>query len=40
MLFRSPNMIDEGITLKNIKINIYDDNVGFEFYKEEGCLPV
>ena len=36
----SPNMIDEGITLKNIKINIYDDNVGFEFYKEEGCLPV
>ncbi|MGL5760342.1 MAG: RibD family protein, partial [Cetobacterium sp.] len=36
----SPNMIDEGITLRNIKINIYDDNIGFEFYKEEGCLPV
>ncbi|MGL5278229.1 MAG: RibD family protein, partial [Cetobacterium sp.] len=36
----SPISIDEGITLKNIKINLYDDNVGFEFYKEEGCLLV
>ena len=36
----SPLMIDDGITLENIKINLYDDNVGFEFYKEAGCLPV
>ena len=36
----SPLLIDEGITLENIKINLYDNNVGFEFYKEDGCLPV
>ena len=36
----SPLNIDEGITLKNIKINLYDNNVGFEFYKEGECLPV
>ena len=36
----SPLMIDDGITLENIKINLYDNNVGFEFYKEDGCLPV
>lgn len=36
----SPLEIDEGITLKNIKINLYGDNVGFEFYKEDECLPV
>jgi diaminohydroxyphosphoribosylaminopyrimidine deaminase/5-amino-6-(5-phosphoribosylamino)uracil reductase len=36
----SPNLIDEGINLENVKFNIYDNNVGVEFYKEDGCLPV
>lgn len=36
----SPLNIDDCINLKNIKINLYGDNIGFEFYKEEGCLPV
>lgn len=36
----SPLMVDESIALENIKINLYDNNVGFEFYKEDGCLPV
>ncbi len=36
----SPLNIDNGINLRNIKINLYNNNVGFEFYKEEGCLPV
>lgn len=36
----SPLMINESISLENVKINLYDNNVGFEFYKEEGCLLV
>ncbi|MGL5088545.1 MAG: bifunctional diaminohydroxyphosphoribosylaminopyrimidine deaminase/5-amino-6-(5-phosphoribosylamino)uracil reductase RibD [Cetobacterium sp.] len=36
----SPLNIDDSINLKNIKIHLYDDNIGFEFQKEEGCLLV
>ena len=36
----SPSLISDAFELKNIKINIYGDNIGFEFYKEVGCLPV
>lgn len=36
----SPNLMEEALSLKNIKINTYGNNVGFEFYKEEGCLQV
>ncbi|MGL5356255.1 MAG: bifunctional diaminohydroxyphosphoribosylaminopyrimidine deaminase/5-amino-6-(5-phosphoribosylamino)uracil reductase RibD [Cetobacterium sp.] len=36
----SPKNIKDAINLKNIKLHLYDDNVGFEFQKEEGCLLV
>lgn len=36
----SPLNINSAFNLDNIKINLYDNNIGFEFYKEEGCLPV
>lgn len=36
----SPTSIQDCLNLENLKINLYDNNVGFEFYKEDGCLPV
>ena len=36
----TPTYIQDALELKNLKINLYDNNVGFEFYKEDGCLPV
>ncbi|WP_297489255.1 bifunctional diaminohydroxyphosphoribosylaminopyrimidine deaminase/5-amino-6-(5-phosphoribosylamino)uracil reductase RibD [uncultured Cetobacterium sp.] len=36
----SPNLIQDAFSLDNIKINLYGNNIGFEFYKEEGCLLV
>lgn len=36
----SPNLMNEVISLNNVKINTYGNNVGFEFYKEDGCLQV